>query len=222
MATTPVCKYFKFGHCKYRSCCRNRHVDVLCEDSSCNIMICEKRHPVICKFFSSYRRCKYNPCSYKHVITSSNSVGDRQEKIVDNENKIRENTTEIKELKDQIAKLQKTLDEMQSLCSRIDNLENVFKKADSSRHFTSYLTSTSRTPAESCSTGSVFVKEKDNACCDHQHRQGLLLPPVQTSRQEKEVIAISQLECFSMILLSCIVNGAYDLKINFGCFKIAG
>ena len=174
---TPVCKYYKLGYCKYRSYCRNRHVDILCEDSSCNIMICEKRHPVVCKFFSRYGRCKYNPCLYKHVANSSNSVGDGQEKIVDNENKIKENTTEIKKLKNQIVKLQNTLDEMRSSCSRIDKLDIVSKKSDSSHHCISYLTSTSRTPAESYSTGSVFVKEMDNGCCDRQHRLDWDIPP---------------------------------------------
>ena len=176
---TPVCEYYKFGYCKYRSSCRHRHVQTICEDESCNIIACENRHPVVCKFFSKYGRCKYNPCSYKHIVDSSYAFGDSQKKIEDNENKIKENAREINELKNQVTKLQNTIDQMHCVYSRIDSLERFFNKsnADSLEQFTRSSTLSSRVNAESGSTGSVLVYEMDNACCDHQHRLDGDIPP---------------------------------------------
>ena len=61
-----VCYYFKYGHCKFQSNCRNKHVEDLCENPSCEIAACEKRHPKKCKYFLNFGRCKFLYCSYKH------------------------------------------------------------------------------------------------------------------------------------------------------------
>ena len=47
--------------------CKNLHVQELCVEPSCNNVTCTLRHPVTCKFFRKYNRCKFDPCAYKHV-----------------------------------------------------------------------------------------------------------------------------------------------------------
>ena len=32
--------------------------------------MCTFRHPIICKFFEKYKRCKFDPCAYKHEDTN--------------------------------------------------------------------------------------------------------------------------------------------------------
>ena len=67
MAGPQLCAYFKYGHCKYMSNCRNRHVQDVCDIDKCDGKSCEKRHPKPCRYFQTFGRCKYNPCSYSHV-----------------------------------------------------------------------------------------------------------------------------------------------------------
>ena len=61
----------------YGDKCHFRHVNVLCESKTCSVFECEKRHPVVCKYFMNFKRCKYSPCSYKH----ENEVNDLEKNI---------------------------------------------------------------------------------------------------------------------------------------------
>ena len=66
MATHNVCSFFKFGFCKHGDFCKNYHEKRICENEACNIPMCSLRHPRICRFFKEYKRCKFDPCAYKH------------------------------------------------------------------------------------------------------------------------------------------------------------
>ena len=63
-----VCRYNKYGYCMYGDKCHSRHVNVICVNSTCTVFDCENRHPVVCKFFRNFKRCKFSNCSYKHEI----------------------------------------------------------------------------------------------------------------------------------------------------------
>ena len=65
MEARTVCRYNKIGYCKYKDKCRNRHIEAICVDESCD-GICEQRHPKVCRFYQQYGRCKFNPCMYSH------------------------------------------------------------------------------------------------------------------------------------------------------------
>ena len=69
MATQNVCRYFKFGFCKYLEKCRFVHVTEICENPECDAArSCSLRHPRICKFYRDYKRCKFGEwCCFKHV-----------------------------------------------------------------------------------------------------------------------------------------------------------
>ena len=68
MAHQNVCKYFKFGFCKYTDTCRQSHVSEICENFTCEIGKCHLRHPKTCKYYSEFSRCKFSEyCLFKHV-----------------------------------------------------------------------------------------------------------------------------------------------------------
>ena len=50
--------------------CRNLHIDKICENSLCDVVSCNLRHPRECKYYMEYKRCKFNPCAYLHVEQS--------------------------------------------------------------------------------------------------------------------------------------------------------
>ena len=73
MAAQNVCRYFKFGHCKFGDTCRLLHNSEKCENVSCEITSCKLRHPRTCKFFREFKKCKFSEwCSFKHIKTDQN------------------------------------------------------------------------------------------------------------------------------------------------------
>ena len=53
MATQNVCRFFKFGFCKYTVKCRFLNVKENCENQECDVISCNLRHPRICSFFET-------------------------------------------------------------------------------------------------------------------------------------------------------------------------
>ena len=87
MATHNVCIYFKFGFCKFTDKCRFMHVDQVCENTSCEIKLCNLRHPRICKFFRDYNRCKFSEwCAFKHIEKNNISEVNTKEILAKIEN----------------------------------------------------------------------------------------------------------------------------------------
>ena len=94
MATQNVCRYHKFGFCKYTEKWRFPYVKEECENKECEVRSCNLRHPEICSYYRDYRRCKFGEwCSFKHVEKTEINKDvfeklDRLEKLVKEKNSI--------------------------------------------------------------------------------------------------------------------------------------
>ena len=110
MATLNVCRYFKFGFCKFTDMCKFMHVNQCCENPSCEIKQCNLRHPRICKFYRDYNRCKFGEwCAFKHVEHNDRSA---------------ESTREILEKIDKLAEIIQEKDDLiNSLIEKMKCLE---------------------------------------------------------------------------------------------------
>ena len=96
MATPPVCNWNKYGYCRHRDNCRKQHINESCESSSCDVKSCLLRHPMECKFFNRYRRCKFNPCKFLHI--DNPDINQLSEKLKTIEEDIANKDEEIKRL----------------------------------------------------------------------------------------------------------------------------
>ena len=64
-----VCKYQKYGFCKFKDSCKNQHLVKTCENlTACeNVKSCHKRHPRVCKRFALEKVCSFGAdCAYQH------------------------------------------------------------------------------------------------------------------------------------------------------------
>ena len=62
-----ICKFQKYGFCKFRDKCRLNHLFINCDVKDCKEVDCIKRHPKRCKYFFLRRFCKFgDSCSYSH------------------------------------------------------------------------------------------------------------------------------------------------------------
>ena len=109
MTCTNLCTNFKFGFCKYGQRCWKRHVETMCENSECDTS-CEKRHPIRCKYYQEYKRCKFGTyCSYKHETCDVDSIKNELDKVKlklkNIDEKIDKKNEEMKNWKDLIKKL---------------------------------------------------------------------------------------------------------------------
>ena len=105
-----VCRYNKYGYCKFSDTCRNLHVNELCVDHQCDIAVCEKRHPRICSFYRDYGRCKYAEyCRYKHAQTVD------EIKTNDFEEKLAMKDKEITQIKEEIVNNNEKMNEKESI-----------------------------------------------------------------------------------------------------------
>ena len=83
MAVETICNFFKYGYCKFKMSCKNKHVTTVCDDEKCNPIKCEKRHPRLCKYISNYGSCKLGSiCAYSHDHKRKNE-NERLEKKLD-------------------------------------------------------------------------------------------------------------------------------------------
>ena len=64
------------------------HNNVICVQTNCSVFDCEMRHPVVCKHFMNFRKCKFTNCAYKHSKGSDND--DMAAKIKNVEDEITE------------------------------------------------------------------------------------------------------------------------------------
>ena len=87
MTGKTLCRYNKFGHCKYGDKCHFRHENEKCLTKDCKINDCEKRHPKICIYKRKFGNCKFTTyCSYEHE--KSLDICENSDKIVELEKKI--------------------------------------------------------------------------------------------------------------------------------------
>ena len=88
--TAVQCKHNKFGFCKFREECRNRHSKEICGILQCSGQDCEMRHPRPCRFYSLYGSCKFgDDCEYLHKATESDAAVELENRIVAAEERIR-------------------------------------------------------------------------------------------------------------------------------------
>ena len=66
MAQQNVCRFYKFGFCKYKDNCRNMHIHDKCDNRSCEMKNCSLRHPRKCSFYRDYKRCKQAQLGVPH------------------------------------------------------------------------------------------------------------------------------------------------------------
>ena len=65
--SSPICKHFQTGFCKFRDQCRQRHEAGVCKSLNCSTKTCKMRHPKMCKFFALNQFCKFGEnCCYRH------------------------------------------------------------------------------------------------------------------------------------------------------------
>ena len=107
-ATSPVCRYNKFGFCKFKETCRMRHEDRICDEPLCYIQVCSRRHPKLCSFFEKYGQCKFGSyCRYLHKVPKVQNSDFY-------ENTLKRNEEEILNLKEEISKLCNEINKMKA------------------------------------------------------------------------------------------------------------
>ena len=140
MATQNVCSFFKYGYCKHGKFCRSFHEIRICNSEKCEVLMCTLRHPIICKFFKKYKRCKFDPCAYKHEDSDDAFEMLKKENIEINEKltKVIEDIELIsakeKESKDIIEKLKLFENTVEKRNEKIKMLENKTKDLELKIH----------------------------------------------------------------------------------------
>ena len=98
-----ICRYNKFGYCKFGNHCFRKHENLICENAHCNLVECPLRHPRKCKFFLEFHYCKFGVyCKFSH------------EKIENTSKQIDELKQELKILKQEIQEKVKIINEKDS------------------------------------------------------------------------------------------------------------
>ena len=111
MELKNACLFHKFGYCRrYLDKCRKEHFKEICDSVDCDMNICHKRHPINCRFYDSFQRCKFGDfCMFKHVARET-----RSDKVY----------LKVAELENGIKILN---DEKEALSNRIYSLETIVK-----------------------------------------------------------------------------------------------
>ena len=112
-----MCKFHKFGFCKFREVCKRTHLTQICESQlECkDTKQCRKRHPKSCKRYNSGNGCKYGEeCAYNH-------------KVDEKDKEVKELKEEVIELKEIINHLKNTVEELINKVEgmNVDKLEQI-------------------------------------------------------------------------------------------------
>ena len=126
--TEHICKYNKFGYCKFGAKCQFRHINVLCLTENCNVHVCENRHPPICYYQRSYGRCKFTTfCKYSHEKEKNEC--ENNENIHDLRKKLEEKELQVNNLESRLLFLEREKNEKtEQLTIKIIALEEIQTK----------------------------------------------------------------------------------------------
>ena len=185
MAAQNVCRYHKFGHCKFSETCRFLHFNERCENSTCEIRSCKLRHPRKCKWFRDYNRCKFGEwCSFDHVDTNANE--DSIKEIFDKLEQLTKIILEKDEVINKLAEKIKKLEENYDNDDDEDVIENDVEETDVNTTFVNpYLKK--RYPCEICD-----FQAKSNAGLQlhvkSKHTQPDLISEELSDKNESEIV----------------------------------
>ena len=178
MAIENICKFFKYGYCKFSDRCRHRHIQAICEIEECDSSNCSLRHPRACKFFLNYGRCKFGDyCLYKHEKQARKgveNVATIKETILENLNLKLESF--LKSYHERILHAEENLQIMKIKLESI--AKSMEPKPTPDRNFSRDTSHGSNLrPSFVHSTPSPFQTRPGSSCCDHMCRSELLNDP---------------------------------------------
>ena len=128
-----ICQYGKYGYCKFKSECKQKHLSEECEDlENCKIIkSCTKRHPKRCKKHDS-EKCRFGEtCAYKHLESTKNKEYDiLKEKVHELEQIVNMEKTKNKDSDILKEKLQKVEKVVHALTRKVLSLETKLEKVE--------------------------------------------------------------------------------------------
>ena len=120
-----VCKYNKFGYCKFRDSCKRLHLKETCENgASCaSITSCQKRHPRVCKIYEIEQSCRFgSKCSYFHSNSTKQKETDQRLKFL--ENRLDDMSSKIESLEGELEKIRANGNDGENKVKEISSKEN--------------------------------------------------------------------------------------------------
>ena len=123
------CHYSKYGYCKFQDRCRKRHFNEVCENEDCEVWMCDKRHPKVCRYYSIYGHFKFQPCAYKHVRPTDRRLSSTLDTL---ENSLEQSRAEVDELKTLVINLSDRLIEAETFIQDFINGSYYLPAAQSS------------------------------------------------------------------------------------------
>ena len=141
MATQNVCRFNKYGYCRYKEKCRKLHVNEKCENSECEIKLCMKRHPKICKFYRDYNYCKFGEfCKFVHIMQNFQVSHSENEKIQKKLSEIDAQLEHLKKLEEEILKDKISKEQLTQLEGKLDYFLNLEKNINEKYELIANLT----------------------------------------------------------------------------------
>ena len=125
-----VCRFNKFGFCKFRSTCRKQHYLEICSKTGCEIDKCYLRHPKVCRYYRDIGYCKFGEwCLFKHKNKVSMEVNEIEKRI---DSKIEVYERNLKTLKDCLAEKDAIIlqleEKMKSFETKMDEMSKLHEK----------------------------------------------------------------------------------------------
>ena len=111
MRSEIICRFNKFGYCKFGERCFRKHESRTCENDGCSISDCDLRHPRKCRYFLEFHYCKFGTfCKFSHKIeenrASKKEIDTLKNEIEKLENKIQLMNKEIEKKAMEIKKIE--------------------------------------------------------------------------------------------------------------------
>ena len=158
LKSAHVCRHNQTGYCKFGHNCHKKHNNEVCKETLCQDRGCLKRHPRLCRYFSSNKVCKFKEnCAYVHhekdieidnleneFLTLKSEIEElkkHKQDMTEKLSKIEYPNKEIKHLREEVNVLKVTMSELKSEIMSLrpskdeykENTENV--TADVQKYF---------------------------------------------------------------------------------------
>ena len=162
MGSENVCRFFKFGFCKFKSQCRYKHVTEVCDDQKCNTKSCQKRHPRMCKYFVNFGSCKLGTtCAYAHEIQRNKEIGRLEQKLEELTKIINGKDDVIKNLASKIEDLVKKNNEKDDIIEKlVKDVKELSTKQEEDKNISASSKKVTRVSKKKENIEKVVVTEK--------------------------------------------------------------